>query len=86
MKVHGQTLSGKEIEGLFKRLKAVPARERLSFPGLERGREDIILAGTLILLSLLDFLRQSDLVVSAYGLREGVVMDLAGGGEPLRAN
>ncbi len=82
-KVHGQTLSRKEIEGLFERLRAVPARERLSFPGLERGREDIILAGTLILLSLLDFLRQSDLVVSAYGLREGVVMDLAGGGEPL---
>jgi len=76
--VHGQKLSRAEIDALFSRLREIPARERLSLPGLERGREDIILSGTVILLSLLDFLRQSELLVSAYGLREGVVMDLAG--------
>lgn len=84
-KVHGQRLTQREIDDLFKRLRAVPSRERLSFPGLERGREDIILSGTFILLCLLDFLRQSELTVSSYGLREGVVLDLAGGAEGLEA-
>ncbi len=84
-KVHGQKLTLGEIDRLFKRLRAVSSRERLSFPGLERGREDVILSGTFILLALLDFLRQSELLVSSHGLREGVVLDLAGGSESFEA-
>jgi exopolyphosphatase/guanosine-5'-triphosphate,3'-diphosphate pyrophosphatase len=51
--------------------------DRLALPGLEKGREDIILSGTLILLSILEFFNQAGLVVSACGLREGVVLALA---------
>ena len=78
--VHGQGLMRQEVEKLFCEIRPMKAKDRLLLPGVERGREDIILAGTLILLALLDFVNQAGLVVSAYGLREGVVLDLGDGG------
>ncbi len=76
-RVHGQGLSRQEVERLFSEIRPMKAKDRLLLPGVERGREDIILSGTLILLSLLEFVRQGGLVVSAYGLREGIVLDLS---------
>jgi len=72
--VHGQGLSRQEVSKLFGEILPMKASERLSLPGLEKGREDIILAGTLILLSILEFVNQAGLVVSSCGLREGVVL------------
>ena len=78
--VHGQGLSRQEVDRLFTEIRPMKSRDRLLLPGVERGREDIILSGALILLSLLEFVNQAGLVVSAYGLREGIVLDLADGG------
>lgn len=78
--VHGQGLARQEVERLFNEIRPMKARDRLLLPGVERGREDIILSGALILLSLLEFVNQAGLVVSAYGLREGIVLDLSEAG------
>ncbi len=78
--VHGQGLSRQEVDRLFTEIRPMKSSDRLLLPGVERGREDIILSGALILLSLLEFVNQAGLVVSAYGLREGIVLDLADGG------
>ena len=43
--------------------------------GLERGREEVIVAGVIILSSVMELLSQNKLLVSDYGLREGVVLD-----------
>ncbi|MEC4683556.1 MAG: Ppx/GppA phosphatase family protein [Nitrospirota bacterium] len=75
--VHGQGLSRQEVSKLFDEILLMKASERLALPGLEKGREDIILSGTLILLSILEFVNQAGLVVSSCGLREGVVLALA---------
>jgi exopolyphosphatase/guanosine-5'-triphosphate,3'-diphosphate pyrophosphatase len=51
--------------------------ERRGLYGLEPGREDVIVAGTLILREVMEALGYQECVVSDYGLREGVVIDLA---------
>ena len=45
-------------------------------PGLAPGREDLIIAGTIILMESMDYFGFNDLVVSDFGLREGIVRDL----------
>jgi len=45
--------------------------------GLEAGREEGIVAGTLILRCIMEELGAERCLVSDYGLREGVLVDLA---------
>jgi exopolyphosphatase/pppGpp-phosphohydrolase len=42
---------------------------------LEKGREDIIVAGTAVLMITMDRLGCSEILVSDYGLREGILLD-----------
>ena len=51
--------------------------ERLDMPGLEPGREGVIVAGTVILRRIMEFLECTTCLVSDYGLREGILVDLA---------
>ena len=46
-------------------------------PGLERGREEVIAAGVVILSTVMELLGRDEVLVSDYGLREGVLIDLA---------
>ena len=46
-------------------------------PGLEAGREDVIVAGIIILKTIMDTLGVQSCIVSDRGLREGVLLDLA---------
>ena len=47
-------------------------------PGLEPGREYVILAGTVILRRLMETFDFKTCLVSDYGLREGILVDQAG--------
>ncbi len=47
-------------------------------PGLERNREDVIAAGVIILRTVMDTLGEQECLVSDLGLREGVLIELAG--------
>jgi exopolyphosphatase/guanosine-5'-triphosphate,3'-diphosphate pyrophosphatase len=60
-------------EDLFGRTKT----QRQGMPGLEPGREEVIVAGVLILRGVMEILGYRDCLVSDYGLREGVLIDLA---------
>jgi exopolyphosphatase/guanosine-5'-triphosphate,3'-diphosphate pyrophosphatase len=51
--------------------------QRRGVPGLEAGREDVIVAGIIILKTILDTLGVQSCIVSDRGLREGVLLDLA---------
>ena len=57
---------------VFRRKKS----ERMGIPGLELGREEVITSGTLILRSIMEKLRHDKCLVSEYGLREGVLVNL----------
>ena len=75
-KLHGVTLKRAELEALFERLKALPSSERRFLKGMEPGREDIILAGLMIYLAVLDLLGLSSLTVSETGILEGLLLHL----------
>lgn len=75
-RVNGYVLRSPDLEGWLTRLSAMPARERLAIPGLEPGREDLILAGICIVLGTMLSFRTSEAVVSDGGLLEGVLLDL----------
>ncbi|OLB76028.1 MAG: hypothetical protein AUH96_02845 [Nitrospirae bacterium 13_2_20CM_2_61_4] len=67
----GYRLVGTALAELISRTVA----QRRELVGLEPGREDLILAGTLILAEAMERFGFADCLVSDYGLREGVLID-----------
>ena len=51
--------------------------QRVGFPGLEPGREEVIVAGTIILRTIMETVGTKECLVSDLGLREGMLIDLA---------
>jgi len=79
-KVNNALVSRQEIREIYERLLPLFPQERLQVPGLEKGREDLIIAGTLITLQTMEMFGVETLKVSDYGLLEGLVVcgDLTG--------
>ena len=50
---------------------------RMGLPGLETNREDVIVAGAIILRTIMETLGEGECLVSDLGLREGVLLDVA---------
>ena len=73
--INGHILTKNSIETIFSTLCSMNAQQRLTLPGLEPGREEIILGGTIIALSLLEVFHQDRMIVSEGGLLEGVLVD-----------
>lgn len=75
-RVNNHILTREEIGWVFGMLLPLSPEERLGVPGLERGREDLIIAGTLITLQTLDVFGFDRMTVSDSGLLEGVLLGL----------
>jgi exopolyphosphatase/guanosine-5'-triphosphate,3'-diphosphate pyrophosphatase len=75
-KINGFILTRDEINGIVTVLCRSMLRERKKIPGLETGREDIILAGAMIAQEIMERYGHTMMVVSDWGLREGIVVDL----------
>ena len=73
-KVHGSVLDIEEIRRIYSLLLPLSPHERLSLPGLEKGREDLIIAGILITLHTMELFGFTRFTVSDYGLLEGLVV------------
>jgi exopolyphosphatase/guanosine-5'-triphosphate,3'-diphosphate pyrophosphatase len=65
-------LLAEAIERLLDRMLQRTAVERLSMPGLEKGREDVIVAGALISLSVLKHFELAQMMVTEGGVLEGL--------------
>jgi exopolyphosphatase/pppGpp-phosphohydrolase len=52
-------------------------KERSKYIPFEPARLDIIVPGTLILLRLMNIFGFTEITVSNYGLREGIILDMA---------
>jgi exopolyphosphatase/guanosine-5'-triphosphate,3'-diphosphate pyrophosphatase len=76
-RIHNYRLSLDTIAKLEEDLLTRTLAERRGMPGLEAGREDVIVAGTLMLSEIMKQLDQPVCLVSDLGLREGIVLDLA---------
>jgi exopolyphosphatase/guanosine-5'-triphosphate,3'-diphosphate pyrophosphatase len=75
-KVNNYCLSLKEIESIFAKLLPLTPDERLQIPGMEKGREDLIIAGTLLTMKTLACINSKMLKVSDFGLLEGVLLSI----------
>jgi len=75
-RVNGHRLTRAAVDRLLARLGALTVSERGALPCLEPGRADLIIPGTAIVVATMERLGVDALVVSEYGLREGI-MDLA---------
>ncbi len=74
-RVTGFRLSRRSLRRWTERLAALKVAERGGLAGLEAGREEIILAGAVIVGEIMDLFGQEDLLVSDGGLLEGVIFD-----------
>ena len=73
-KIHGHVLPLENIQRLLEDLKSKSLEQRLKIPSLEPGREDLIIAGTALVLETMRTFKCSQLTVSEYSLREGVLL------------
>jgi exopolyphosphatase / guanosine-5'-triphosphate,3'-diphosphate pyrophosphatase len=74
-RIQGATLTRAEVEGQIARYATLDAEGRRAIPGLQPGRAEVILAGALVVLTLMDMLGQERLSVSDRGLRHGVLIE-----------
>ncbi len=79
-KIHGVLLSRHDIDTMMQSLKEKSLDERLALKVFERGREDLIIAGTAMVLETMRAFQCDPLMVSEYSLREGVILQALGDG------
>ncbi len=72
--VHGHLLTGKAVRRLLGELAAATAAERRSYPVLEAGRADVIVAGALILDRLLERSGAGEIQVSENDILDGAAL------------
>lgn len=75
-KIDEVILTRGDVHRLVEELKWRTVRERLEMKGMEKGREDVILGGALILWRAMEMLQFSECWVSTRGLRFGVLKAL----------
>jgi exopolyphosphatase/guanosine-5'-triphosphate,3'-diphosphate pyrophosphatase len=75
--VHGTSVPREELERILDLLVGMTPAERLAMPGLNPGRADIIVAGLATAAELMARMDARALLVSAYGIREGLLLDTA---------
>jgi exopolyphosphatase/guanosine-5'-triphosphate,3'-diphosphate pyrophosphatase len=77
--VNGHDLSRQTIASLRCGFLKLDSRARLRMPGMEKGREDLIVAGVLMVEEIMDRWGYDSLKVSDWGLLEGVALAAAEG-------
>ena len=73
-KIEGCNLTESEINSVLNQFTTRSAHNRLSLPGMQQGREDIIIAGTAILLGFMNHFGLSIISVSTRGARYGYLL------------
>lgn len=73
-RVNNYPLSYPLLQGWYDRLIKLDPQERERLPGMEPGRGDLIIAGLEIVLSTMTGLESDPLIVSDFGLLEGMLL------------
>jgi exopolyphosphatase/guanosine-5'-triphosphate,3'-diphosphate pyrophosphatase len=77
--IQGTELLPSEIEELLNYLAGLTPKQRRNVPGLRPERADIILAGLVVVLELLARIEATSVKINAYGLREGLLLEMRTG-------
>lgn len=75
--VHGTAIPHIDVERILELLSGLTPAERRGVPGLNPGRADIILAGIAAGMEVMARIEARTLQVSAYGIREGLLLEAA---------
>lgn len=73
--VHGLRLSRERIGEVVHRLLAKTVSQRSKLPGMEKGREDIIPQGIILLEEIMEYLGAEELMIDANGVRHGILCE-----------
>ncbi|MCX8085252.1 MAG: Ppx/GppA family phosphatase [Calditerrivibrio sp.] len=73
-KVNGYIITKDRLHQLIKTLSSLTFEERKHIKGLEKGREDLIIPGSLMLAFFLEKFAKDYFLVSDFGLREGIAI------------
>jgi exopolyphosphatase / guanosine-5'-triphosphate,3'-diphosphate pyrophosphatase len=76
-RIHNYTLTLASVQELEQTLLSRKKADRDGLPGLEKGREEVIAPGAIIIRTVMETLGMTSVLVSDLGLREGVLIDLA---------
>jgi exopolyphosphatase/guanosine-5'-triphosphate,3'-diphosphate pyrophosphatase len=80
-KINGLVINREDVGTLFEKTKGMSKEKRLNLKGLEMGREDIILAGTLMVMKIMDYFQKDGMMVSYSDLLEGILLHYMEGWE-----
>jgi exopolyphosphatase / guanosine-5'-triphosphate,3'-diphosphate pyrophosphatase len=75
--VHGTVIPRGDVEHILDWLSEMTLDERRSTPGVNPDRADIIVAGIAVIAEVLARVEARELVVSRYGIREGLLLEAA---------
>lgn len=73
-KVNGYKLNKEKVLHILKQIHSTPYNKRLNIKGMDKGREDLIIPGILIILEILSKTKLDTITISDFGLREGAVV------------
>ncbi|MEX5212526.1 MAG: Ppx/GppA family phosphatase [Nitrospiraceae bacterium] len=76
-RIHNYRLTLASVQQIEQTLLSRTKAQRIGLPGLEPGREEVIVSGTIILRTVMERLEMQRVLVSDLGLREGVLIDFA---------
>jgi exopolyphosphatase/guanosine-5'-triphosphate,3'-diphosphate pyrophosphatase len=74
--VHGHILSRDAIRNIYTRILPLSLEQRLLVPGIQPGREDLIIAGALLTIRTMEHFGYEFLTVSEFGLLEGLLLSI----------
>lgn len=72
-RIHGHRLSLSGLKDVLKRLLGLTLGQIRELKGIEKGREDIILAGLLSVIEIMELFSKETLTVSDFGILEGII-------------
>jgi len=77
-KIEGVRLGIDAVQTVIDRLAPLTSTERLQIPGMEPGREDILLQGVILMREIMTHFQQGELIVTTRGARHGFILEAAG--------
>ncbi len=75
-KINGYRIKRDGVQKILMMMSSMTNKDRKELPGVEEGREDIILAGAMVVYKVMERFGFDEMTVSDAGLREGLVVDL----------
>ncbi len=75
-KIHKYQLSLEDAQSIYERMSVMSLADRAELLPFDPSRLDILVPGTVMLISLMELFGFKDISVSNYGLREGILIEL----------